>query len=419
VEGARNFNRIEQNRALRKSVLDRPTDAFLADDLRATMKRSNLKNNNHDAIRKSIKESKKQQVPHFLARSKSDIDEVTQALTRATMDVVFDHKAFHRKASGELKERTTENFKGERRSDIVPAPPMIPSDETKANLSKVHYQLACLHGMGRFPEMTEGEEDVDVNSIVFHLSRAASLRNVSGCLALGRSLAGLETTVSPLLRAALSVDFEMAKELLQRAMEATYCSAKPKAAAGCLMLQILHEEEDTAPVTVMGLLEETLAFMKEAEKEDVELKEHKTRMNRGGGFHVGDRVEANFALEGSYYSGVVTSVEDESVTVQYDDDGSSETHTGENVRPLIPMTATNASGGPLSDEEALGGENDDEKCILEAYALKAHLAELKASIGDVKVAATLYEEAADGAMNAGKMKSAAEWSSKASELVVA
>ena len=62
VEGARNFNRIEQNRALRKSVLDRPTDAFLADDLRATMKRSNLKNNNHDAIRKSIKESKKQRI---------------------------------------------------------------------------------------------------------------------------------------------------------------------------------------------------------------------------------------------------------------------------------------------------------------------------------------------------------------------
>lgn len=419
IEGARRFSRLDQNRLRRKSVFILPTDAGIPIDQRATAKRSNI-NNTHQAIRKSIKISKQHAHPASLVRSKSDIDEVTHSLILATTDAVFDHKSFHRKASGALRERTSENRdKEEFRSDIVTAPPMIPTEVTKANLGKVHYQLACLHGMGRFPEMVEDDEDgVDVPSIVFHLSHAASLRNVAACLSLGRIRAGLDTSVSPVLRSAVTVDFESAKDLFQRAMDSSYSNAKAKAAAGCLLLQILEEEEDTTNVTLIGILEDTLAFMEKAEKEDQELKAHSSRMNRGG-MHIGDRVEANYALEGTYYPGSVTNIDGDSVTVQYDDDGSSETHTGENVRPLIPMAATNDNGnpaGPLTDEEALGEENEDEKCILEAYALKAHLADLKAAMGNVKDAAALYEEAADGAMNAGKMKSAAEWSSKAAEV---
>jgi elongation factor 2 kinase len=416
------MTRLDLNRLRRNSVFQLPTDFGKPEEERDTLRRSNLQNNHAD-IRKSIRVSLRQQaVQPVLARSKSDADEVTHSLITATMDAVFDHKTFHRKASGEYRERSTESHRaGNLRKTLVPtdsfaAPPMVPCYETKANLGKVHYQLACLHGMGRFPEMMEGGEVADVPSIIFHLSHACSLRNVPACLSMGRVRAGLDTTVSPLLRSTVPVDFDAAKELFQRAMESDYSSSKPKAAAGCLLLQILHEEEGNSNAALLPVLEETLAFMKEAEKEDQELEVHTVRMKRGGGVLVGDRVDANYSLEGSYYAAVVTGVDGESITVQYDDDDSSETHNAENVRPLIPQTATRDCGGPLSDAEALGGENDDEKCILEDYSVKAELAELLAKMGEAKEAAALFEEAADGAMNAGKMKSASEWSSKASDL---
>jgi hypothetical protein len=48
--------------------------------------------------------------------------------------------------------------------------------------------------------------------------------------------------------------------------------------------------------------------------------------------------------------------------------------------------------------------------------LKAELAELKEKLGDFADASRLYEEAADGAMTAGQMKNATQWSLKAAEL---
>jgi hypothetical protein len=71
----------------------------------------------------------------------------------------------------------------------------------------------------------------------------------------------------------------------------------------------------------------------------------------------------------------------------------------------------------LSDEEALGLQNTDEKFIVETYELKAELAELKEKVGDKQAAAELYEEASNDAMTANKMKKATEWSLKASELL--
>lgn len=76
------------------------------------------------------------------------------------------------------------------------------SDELKSNLGKVHFHLACLHGMDRFPEIvpTNGEfvEDApshDIFSVIFHLCHAASLYDVSACLALARARVGLDTFV--------------------------------------------------------------------------------------------------------------------------------------------------------------------------------------------------------------------------------
>ena len=187
----------------------------------------------------------------------------------------------------------------------------------------------------------------------------------------------------------------------------------------CLLLQIMHEEDDTTDVARVLVLEETLSLFQMAEHEDRELKAHTLRAAHGGGFHVGDKVEANFALEGTYYPAVVTAVDGESsVTVEYIDDGSSETLTLENVRSLVPKTAIRDCGGsPLTETCDFDQDNDDSICIMEDFMLKAELADLKAKLGYFDEAAALYEEAADGAMNAGKMQSASEWSVRSSELL--
>lgn len=417
----RRLLQLDTNRLRRMSALILPIDIeeFKSIDDRATMKRSNLMSNHHE-IRKSIRASRKMLEAHpVLTRSKSDVDEVTRCLSIATDDTVFDHRAFHRDASGCLRERTTERNVRESARVFTNAPPMIPCQETKANLGKAHYQLACLHGLGRFPEMLEEEDAVDVSSIVFHLSHACSLRNVPACLSLGRARAGLETSVSPLLRSVVPVDFDSAKELFHRAMTSDCSSARTKAAAGCMLLQILHEEVGTTDAARVHVLEETLSLLQTADHEDRELKAHTLRVSQGGGFHVGDKVEANFALEGTYYPAVVTAVDGESsVVVEYIDDGSSETLTLENVRSLVPKTATrDCGGGPKTETCGFDDENSDEICILEDFMLKAELADLKVTMGHFTEAAALFEEAADGAMNAGKMQSASEWSVRSSELL--
>ena len=50
-------------------------------------------------------------------------------------------------------------------------------------------------------------------------------------------------------------------------------------------------------------------------------------------FTVGDRVEGNWQMEGTYYGGFVTAVSPENITVQYDDDASFETLPISAVRP--------------------------------------------------------------------------------------
>ena len=108
-----------------------------------------------DTIRQSFKLSKSKSIMH---RSKSDVDEITTCLQLALNDTVFDHKAFHRLESGELKPR---HFKHESktpkissmrnvrsRSTVVKGiqscPPMEISDKTKTNLGKVSVWFECL-----------------------------------------------------------------------------------------------------------------------------------------------------------------------------------------------------------------------------------------------------------------------------------
>lgn len=426
----RSLLRLDLNRLRRKSLLMAPSDLMVVvlaegeeDPVSETMPTAKRSNMTHLEMRSSLKNSMRMSTTSkkksTLVRTKSDVDEIGHCLLTAVRDTVFDYHTFHRKASGELRERGSEAHKDNYRKDLKPAPPLVPSELTKANLGKVHYHLACLHGLNRFSEMES--ECGDIASVIFHLAHASSLRCAEASLALGRVRAGLGSYISPHLPALVPIDFDSAKELLQRAMESgSHNSAKTRAAAGCILLQILQEEEGTTDVTLQNFMEETLDLIVLAEKEEQVVKAHKEQQERGGVLCIGDCVEANYCMEGTFYPGVVISIDNDSCTVQYNDDGSSETLPLNEVRPLSLPCATQRilSDDCLTDAEALGLINEDEDCLLEKFVLQAELAEIKARLGFAKEAAILYEQAAEGAMNAGKMMTASQCSQKAAILGV-
>lgn len=222
----------------------------------------------------------------------------------------------------------------------------------------------------------------------------------------------------------MPLDFEYAKELCKRAMTSEMSIASPKIAAGCLLYQIVDDEGTTGDVEKMGILEDILNLMKLSGEEAIMMKDHAQKQSRGkaDGFHIGDKAVGNYCMEGTYYPGIILEITDNgnSVLIQYDDDGSSELLTKENVRPLEPATDILASQTThLSDEQALGMINTDEECLFEDYDLMARLAELKAKTGlstDTAAAAALYEQAAELAINAGKMSTANNWSLLAAKL---
>jgi len=426
-------------------VLQRPNDVS-SDHSTDTAKRANI-GDLSSAIRTSMRQLKLKTPVPVIPRSKSDVDEISSSLEMGLKDAVFDHRAFHRYSSGEIKPRHSKAAKEEsklpcedrrvkwmRKGTVlgqsmmrVTAPPMKITAETKHNLGRVHYHLALLHGQDRFPEVvpTNGQNvkdapSHDIFSVVFHLCHAASLYNVPACLALARARIGLDTFVSPLLHKNVPIDFESSKGYCKRAMTSERSTAAPKIAAGCLLYQIIEDEGAAGDVEKIHILEETLSFVKLLDKEEAMMKEHAESEPRGkaDGFRVGDKVEGNYFLEGTYYPGVVVEVceDGNSLVVQYDDDGSTETLSNENVRSLEPAPELAARSVHLSDEQALGTVNTDEQYLFETYTLMAKLAELKATAGDSAEAASLFLEAADLAMNAGKMKTANTWSVRATEL---
>ena len=335
--------------------------------------------------------------------------------------------------------------------------------------------------MGRFPDIVP---DIDGNgidsekaphcsfSVLFHLSYAASLRSAPACLSLGRVHAGLGTHVSELLvNPMVPLDFEAAKDLLRRAMEESGSKKLdddkggvlstpigPRVASGCLLFQILQDErhagmystidedeDEQATKTcksggslkeLMTVAQDTLklfGLLEEQKNEAEKVKESLTRTGMVAGtgnlLHLGDRVEGNYCMEGTYYAGTVLEVSaiessdgkaNVLITVQYDDDGSSEALPRDHVRLLIPPTATQTTlGGPLSDGEAFGGSGDDgdDTIHIKPYDLMAELASLKVETGDKEAAAQYYQEAAERAVQDNKMKLGTDWSLKAAELL--
>jgi elongation factor 2 kinase len=433
------FRMLDDNRQMRKSILVRPIDLNCTDS-NDTEKRNNFSDVSK-TIRRSIVASKKKMAGSIVKRTKSDVDEVTTCLQIALIDAVFDNTSFHRYECGGLKPRHRRNSEDDdsnlrdklskRKSAAlmkVVSPPLEITDETKSNLGKVHYHLAYLHGQDRFPEIVcpdriddDESPSHDIFSVVFHLSHAASLANSQACLALARARVGLQSSASPLLHTNVPIDFDSAKDLCRRAMASERAPASPKAAAGCLLYQILEDEETTGDVEKLHVLEETLKFLNLAELEQAAAKEHVKNMSSRGkadGFHIGDAVEGKYFMEGTYYAGKVIDVLENgnSVVVQYDDDGSSETLTAENVRPIeVSTEVLSHETSRLSDEEAFGVANTDEIVLLD-YELISKIAELKEKTGDRSAAAELFQQAAELAMNAGKMQTANKWSMKAEEL---
>lgn len=435
IKGLDVFAIMDVNRKFRQSMLLTPPQEIIPDDMRNTERRSN-QSKVREEIRKSLRISSTAPTKRVFSRTVSDVDEVTACLELANEDFHFDHRIFCRKESGEMMHRT----RNPKRSSLLVrqvSDPMPITTTTLANLGKVHYQLAVLHGMGRFPEVVPvGPDDEphslpphDAFSVLYHLAHAASMNCIAACLALGRLRAGLGTSVSNLLQTIVPLDFDAAKDLLRRAMDSPFGPAAPRAAAGCLLYQVYLDEresdnledEKASDATIMQLILDILKLMDQSALEKAALEQHKKQTSIRGDrrFQPGDRAEGNYCLEGSYYPGEIESVSEDgnSVVIKYDDDGSTETLTMEHVRLIIPPTATQTVlGGPLSDEDALGGENSDEKFLVEIYDLKAELGELKAIAGDKAAAAALLEEASNEAMLAGKMQKATEWSLKAAEL---
>lgn len=229
-------------------------------------------------------------------------------------------------------------------------------------------------------------------------------------------------------------------------------TSKPKVAAGCLLYQILRDEQRSIQIQIdvdcdadknilanvcngtsnlkremLNVLEDSLQLMQELEKEDQDVQQYKKKLSTQGGIGlmVGDRVEANYALEGTFYPAVIEEIitdqgSDKQYIVKYDDDNTCETLSSQNIRARVPPTATQSSlGGPLSDEKAFNSNCDetDDAIPMKQYELQLELAQIKEEMKDYKAASILYESAADGAIADGKMKSATSWSLKAAELL--
>lgn len=153
------FARLDLNRQSRRNSLSVPPKSLTLgrDDLAPTLRRSNVMSSRSEistSLRRSIQSSPARRKQTPLSRSKSDVDEVAICLGKATTDTVFDHHAFHRLPSGEVRQRkhrhsednNGDETKGHKRrgsgsgrgSIMVKAAPMImPTETTKENLGKV------------------------------------------------------------------------------------------------------------------------------------------------------------------------------------------------------------------------------------------------------------------------------------------
>jgi Alpha-kinase family len=565
------LNRLRRSRALHADHPPHPPRHIVANsginnegDAAATQVRSNL-SSSLAALRRpqasrsgflssstspSPSKSHAHQHNRFYRRTRSEIDEVSMCLERAARHREYSMVDFHRAPSGELEPRRFKKNSGgcgllsaEDASNGLPRPtttssafhksalvrklsqPMIPNEQCRCNLGKVHYQLAVLHGLNRFPEVAEaaalhatetttkaaGQQrehgtaahdepcspaEHDVLSVLFHLSHAASLMNPPACLALARVLSGRPSSVSTLLPSVVPVDFDLAKELLLRATTSPTLLSKsearqsvsPRLSAACLLLTLLLEERqlnvqhnldnesdtnDQADASdeaskapgdkeppldgfVRRVLEDAIDLYNQYtdEQRQVEVHRHVTcaaahQQDSTAGhalasvLRAGDRVEANYALEGTYYPAVVTDVSSAPVsdaatmlvTVQYDDDGSSEALPIDQVRIVVPVAATQTRlGGPRrekagdgcndddDDEEAEEEFDDDEELdcelLMRPYELLALLAQAQVQDGDTAAAAELYGLAASGAADDGKMQLATAYSLKSSELLL-
>jgi elongation factor 2 kinase len=571
------YQKLDFNRQRRSTILHIPPMDLLPISRLDTMRHSNVttdrrrQHRNHSSLNVSPVPSlhhstttNKIGATQGLPRTKSNVDDddVSICLERAQRDHIFTYHDFHRHASGELKERhfktavntltstevTMQNTGSQdtttkdalyttnerpawlrstlavHKSAIVRnggiAQPMSITNDTRMNLGHVHYQLAVLHGLGRFPELVAHSRssndtpldisdekhppDHDVYTVLFHLSYGASLQNIASCLALGRVQAGLSSEVSPVLSSIVPIDLASSKILLRRAMTSPYFPpSQPKVAAGCLLYQILQDENrnsvrssendtvDNNTIEIKLVIQDILQYMNDMEQEEKsDVQQRETKMKAMGDSNntihsnpipisIGDHVEANYALEGTYYPAIVVDVvaatsndadaddnndvvHDEEhqlvfYTVRYEDDDSSETLSSHHVRSRVPLTATATSfGEPISDHRDVRHDaySEDSCVTMKQYELQYKLAtilmttmtttprtvassrdddddddddddnddavvvevEEKEEDGGAAAVVQWYETAAAGALADGKMNFATIWSLQASQV---
>jgi len=439
------YAQIDRNRLQRGHIM-LPQNLDSDEDM-MTMRSSNVKNRCglSASFRKSMRSI---HIDSHIKRETPEICAVAACLERSRNDLVFNHNTIKHQCVDRYSD-TNNNTQIMGRSifnrcESVArriSAPMPVTDLTKKNLGRVHYQLAILHGIGRFRnDMTKKENcpSHDAFSVLFHLSYAAALHCAPACLALARVHVGLNTVVSNLINSIVPVNFNAAKILLRRTLKSPSASSEPKVAAGCLLVQIYHDEgilrgtKDPLNDMVKGqIITETLKLVECMKYETREKKKYVTAHysinNRGynDDLCVGDRVEANYKLEGAHCQGVVIELcdsddndNDDSVVVRYDEHGSTEQIKRKEARLITPPTVMQTNlGGPLSDQEAFSvdGETDD-KILLEVYDMKAELAILKERAGDMTSSSILYRDAAADAIANGNISNGTEWILKAEEL---
>ncbi|KAL7540281.1 hypothetical protein ACHAXR_009997 [Thalassiosira sp. AJA248-18] len=126
-----------------------------------------------------------------------------------------------------------------------------------------------------------------------------------------------------------------------------------------------------------------MAAATSAEEDKKEHVEKEPKEKEEDMFQVGEKVEGNYGMEGKAYPGVIVAVSDDrnSVVIQYDDDGSTETLSNDNIRPLDLKPNTDLQSGKygkfllpeLKPGQAETLKWEDDGSIVQSYATRIGL----------------------------------------------
>ena len=320
--------------------------------------------------------------PRGKSRSDSMVDHLRHALKVAATGASFEY----------MNDPSLTKILDERQHAHVA---IIPDDNLKAILGKVHVDISVLYGMRRFADSNNGE--ICIESAFFHICHAASLGNATAMLALGRLLLGLGSSLCEGLLGHVDVDDASALEHLRKAA-ATHEGAEATAAA-CLIAKYGKGGAEERSTNAERVLRDVAAA-----------KEAAAKANRIV-FKVDETVEAAFEMGADYYRAQVREILDggNRYRVFYIEDEVEEELSGDFIR-RIEGGGGCGGGGDDDDAPPTPASVPEKECLsgdvalaLQEYDILALLGSLSKARGDMEQASAYYSRAATSAMAAGKM----------------